>query len=83
MTDITCRELIEFLDDYVAGELDRARREAFESHLRECQACRSYLATYRATMRLSAEAAHDAAQHAAERVPEDLVRAIMAARERG
>ena len=79
MTEVTCRELIEFLDDYVAGELDATRREAFESHLSECRACRSYLATYRTTIRLSAEAA-DAA---AERVPEDLVRAIMAAQERG
>ena len=79
MTDVTCRELIGFLDDYVAGELDAVRRESFEAHLSQCRACRSYLATYRTTIRLSAEAA-DAA---AERVPEDLVRAIMAAQERG
>lgn len=77
MNDITCRELIDFLDDYVAGSLEPARQAAFESHLGECRGCRNYLATYRAAIRLSREAA----ESTTDDVPNDLVKAILAARE--
>lgn len=76
MNDITCRELIGFLDDYVAGSLDPARLAAFEAHLNCCRACRNYLATYQAAIRLSREAA----ESTTEDVPEDLVRAILSTR---
>lgn len=79
MNDLTCKELIDFLDDYVADALEPDRREAFESHLKICRGCRNYLATYRAAVRLS----HDAAASTAEDAPEDLVKAILAARGRG
>lgn len=70
----TCRQLIEFLDDYVAGELPRERVEGFEWHLARCPSCVAYVASYRETIL--------AAQHASaveiEDVPADLLAAILA-----
>ncbi|MFP5247193.1 MAG: anti-sigma factor family protein [Thermoanaerobaculia bacterium] len=53
----TCKELIEFLDEYVSGELPPERRDAFDRHLEKCPSCRAYLASYRETIR-AAKAAH-------------------------
>jgi anti-sigma factor RsiW len=80
---ITCRELIEFLDDYVADRLTPPMRQIFEQHLGMCRHCRDYLTTYKATIDLARGAHHDA--HAADakvgnQNPEDIVRAVLAAR---
>jgi len=50
--ELTCRELVAFLDDYVAGELAPERRAVFERHLAGCLDCRRYLQSYRATVEL-------------------------------
>ena len=47
--ELTCRELIEFLMQYVDGELPAAQLRAFERHLEICPSCVAYLAGYRAT----------------------------------
>lgn len=74
---MTCRELTEFLDDYVAGALPEARRAAFDAHLAACADCRNYLASYRRTVGL--------VKAVGEGVPRDtpvgLVEAVQAARE--
>ncbi|HYU26849.1 MAG TPA: zf-HC2 domain-containing protein [Thermoanaerobaculia bacterium] len=74
---ITCRELIDFIADYVAGELDAAARDDFERHLAVCPSCRAYLDSYRKTMALTRALASD---EPAEDVPEELVRRILDAR---
>jgi len=73
----TCRELIEFLDDYVAGRLPLARRLAFEAHLALCRECRAYLASYRQTMALARDAEEGGETGAMPPMPEDMVRAIL------
>lgn len=75
---LTCRELSEFLADYLAGALGPARRALFEEHLAECPECHAYLRSYAATVRLVKDAY--APERAPAGVPERLVRAIMAAR---
>lgn len=77
---MTCRELAEFLDAYLAGDLAPAEREEFERHLAVCGACVNYLYSYRATVRLAQQAFAD--ESAPDDVPEDVVRAILAARKR-
>lgn len=77
---MTCREFAEFLDAYLAGDLAPAEREEFERHLAVCQACIAYLASYRTTIRLAQSAFAD--ESLPEDVPEDVVRAILAARKR-
>lgn len=79
MTLLTCRELIEFLDDYVAGALPVSQRERFDDHLGRCPACVRYLRGYQGTLRAMALAFRPDAQPPRE-VPEELVTAILAAR---
>ena len=50
---ITCRDLAEFLHDFVSGELPPEQRERFERHLAECPPCLVYLETYQITIRLT------------------------------
>jgi anti-sigma factor RsiW len=50
---ITCRQLVELLIDFVAGELDEERRQNIEQHLRRCPPCVTYLETYQITIRLT------------------------------
>jgi anti-sigma factor RsiW len=78
--ELTCRELTEFLADYFAGELGPDGRSLFEGHLADCPDCVAYLRSYAETMRLAKDAYGDEPVPAG--VPEQLIRAILAARER-
>lgn len=80
--ETTCREVNEFLDRYIDGELSEDRRAVFERHLAICADCRSYLATYRATLRSAQRALSDAELGLPASVPEELVQAILAASQR-
>jgi predicted anti-sigma-YlaC factor YlaD len=73
MMSVTCRELIAFLDDYVAGELPPEPRALFEQHLEDCTSCREYLRGYRETIRLARTTGAEA-----DTLPPDLVAAILA-----
>lgn len=77
---IVCREVIAFLDDYVAETLTAERRAEFDRHLIICRSCVAYLESYRETIRMA-----KAAPPAIEDVPPELITAILAtlARNRG
>ena len=77
--EISCRELVAFLDDYVDERLEPERRAVFERHLALCSDCRSYLESYRLTRDLGGFALREV-RHG--EIPEELVRAILAARQR-
>jgi anti-sigma factor RsiW len=79
---MTCRELADFIMDYLSGELPGDVRASFEEHLSVCPNCVSYLATYKATVELSRIAFDEHAADEALQVPEELVRAIVDARKR-
>jgi anti-sigma factor RsiW len=53
---MTCREVAEFLQDYVAGDLPPDLLAAFERHLGDCSNCREFLSQYRATVAAAAGA---------------------------
>ena len=76
---MTCREVIDFLGDYQAGELPEAQRFEFDRHLAICDACVAYLQNYRLVIELGKKA-YAAADPGLQEVPEDLVKAILAAR---
>lgn len=76
--ELECRDFVRFLDDYVAGNLDRERRRIFERHMSICTDCVNYLRSYRRTMELSAASGGPSAEPA-ERIPEELITAILAA----
>lgn len=76
---MTCRELIEFIAEYLTNDLPDSERQAFEAHLAACGACRAYLDSYGRTLALEKSAFEDP-QQAAERMPAALVDAILSAR---
>jgi anti-sigma factor RsiW len=77
---VTCRELADFIGDYVSGELSADRRSAFEHHLQLCPNCRTYLAGYEATIKLGRRAFDEDDAAVPADVPEELVQAILATR---
>lgn len=79
---VTCREVIEFLGEYIEGRLAAKVLDEFQRHLGECSSCVNYLDAYRRTILLgrSADCASDPTL--SQSVPPDLVEAIRAARRR-
>jgi anti-sigma factor RsiW len=76
---LTCREFVDFLMAYLSGELPPGQRAVFEQHLGECPDCTSYLHSYRQTVRIEKIACGCGDPVPAD-VPEELIRAILAAR---
>jgi anti-sigma factor RsiW len=79
---MTCRELVDFIADYVSGDLSADEGTRFERHLAQCPECVAYLRTYRATIALEKSAFADRDGPPPEEIPESLIRAILAARTR-
>jgi anti-sigma factor RsiW len=49
--ELTCKELVELVTEYIEGTLSSADRARFENHLALCPGCRTYLDQMRATIR--------------------------------
>lgn len=49
--DLTCKELVELVTEYIEGTLPAAERARFEAHLPACSGCRTYLDQMRRTIR--------------------------------
>ena len=77
---MTCREFVDFLMTYIDGELDEEPRRVFERHMRLCPPCGVYLDTYRDTISLGKFACRDEDAAIPEEVPDELIQAILAAR---
>jgi predicted anti-sigma-YlaC factor YlaD len=73
---VTCKEITDFLLDYLNGELAEANRVIFEEHLAECPDCVAYVQSYEMTVKL-AQAERETGP---SQLPQDLIRAILAAR---
>lgn len=73
----TCKELIDFLDDFVEDALPETERRTFEQHLGACPECVEYLDSYERTVEMCRGAY---AEETCDDLPEDLVQAILAAR---
>lgn len=48
--EMTCRELVEVLTDYLEGTLGREDRRRLEEHLEACPYCAEYVAQMRQTI---------------------------------
>lgn len=75
---ITCEEFGDFMAEYLDGEMDRAERRRFEFHLQACPMCRTHMEEYRAAVELAKASAADTSPD----VPQELINAILAARDR-
>ena len=79
---MTCREFADFMMDYLSGELSSESRAEFDHHLSVCSNCRRYLASYQETVKLGKRAFEDDDANVPAQVPDELVKAILAARPR-
>jgi anti-sigma factor RsiW len=50
---ITCRELVELVTDYLDGALPEAERRRFEAHIGACENCNAYLEQIRLVIKAS------------------------------
>ncbi len=80
---MTCEELIDFLMDYVDGDLPPSEQHRFERHLGLCTDCAAYLTSYRETVRLGKMICRPGEDELPPDIPEDLVQAILEARRAG
>ena len=78
---ITCREFEDFILAYLEGELPERQRRQFDLHIRLCRECRDYLAAYRLSTELAKRAFKDPDEPLPKDVPDDLVKAILAAKD--
>ncbi|MEP3347966.1 MAG: zf-HC2 domain-containing protein [Litoreibacter sp.] len=78
---IDCATFETFIVDYFEGTLTKRQRFVFELHLRVCRECREYLSEYKATMALTKDQFEiPFSQMGMGDVPEDLIKAVIAAR---
>lgn len=77
---MTCREIIDFLMEYLDNALPADQRAVFERHLEVCPECRVYLDTYRESVSLAQDALRMTEDRLVESAPEELIRAVMASR---
>ena len=57
--EMSCKELVEVITDYLEGALPPSERARFEAHLAGCDGCTSYLEQMRRTIRLTGELAEE------------------------
>jgi len=50
---ISCRELVEFLCDYLSDELSPERRDHVDQHLNHCPSCAAYVESYTIVIQLT------------------------------
>ncbi len=77
-TELTCRQIIDFVQAFLDGELPLREQTIFELHLTICTECKNYLQSYQSTQALSKMAAD--VEPEVKPIPEELVKAILAAR---
>jgi anti-sigma factor RsiW len=80
---MTCRDVADFLDRYLAATLPVPIASRFERHLSVCPNCRRYLAQYRDTIALGHRAFDELLETIPADVPDDLIAAILTARVSG
>ena len=49
---MNCRDMVDYLSDYVDGELDASIRKIIETHGGECPPCRAFVRTLRRTVEM-------------------------------
>lgn len=57
--ELTCKQLVELVTNYLEGALSPADRALFERHLDQCSGCTAYLEQFRTTIELTGLLAED------------------------
>jgi anti-sigma factor RsiW len=58
--ELSCREVVEILGDYLDGAMTPEDRARLEQHLADCDGCTAYLEQLRTTVRLSGRLSEEA-----------------------
>jgi anti-sigma factor RsiW len=66
--EMTCRELVELVTDYVEGALPDSERKRFDEHVAECPGCDAYVRQLRETIRLTGTLADEQLSDEARRL---------------
>ena len=74
---MTCKELYDFLERYMAGKLPEGTETEFGRHLDDCPPCADYLDSYRKTIALGRGALCDSSDELPDPMPDALVQAIL------
>jgi anti-sigma factor RsiW len=77
---VTCKQVADFLDEYLRGTMPEEQRARVEEHLAVCPDCRHYLDQYRQTIALGKAAFAAPDDPVPDSVPEELLAAIRSAR---
>ena len=51
--ELSCKEVVEIVTDYLEGALSSRDRERFDAHLSSCDGCTNYVEQMRETIRLT------------------------------
>jgi len=73
MTDaheLSCKEVVELVNDYLGGHMSAPDRARFEQHLAECDGCTTYLQQMTTTIALSGRLGEDS-------LPDDVKRDLL------
>jgi predicted anti-sigma-YlaC factor YlaD len=57
--ELTCKEVVELVNDYLSATMTAADRARFADHLAECPACTSYLEQMKTTIELTGQLRED------------------------
>lgn len=76
---LTCREVEDFIDRYLDGELGSVQRLSFRLHITACVECKEYLKAYQMTRKLAKSSLKKDARDLGD-IPDDLIKAILAVR---
>lgn len=57
--DISCKEIVELVTDYLESAMSEPERARFEHHLSSCRGCVNYLDQMRETIRLTGTLTED------------------------
>jgi anti-sigma factor RsiW len=58
--EMTCKELVELVTDYLEDALPVPERARFEAHLAECEGCTNYVEQMRQTIQLAGSLTEEA-----------------------
>lgn len=58
--DLSCREMVELVTDYLENALTKSERSRFEAHLDGCDGCTAYVDQMRTTISLAGRIDPDA-----------------------
>ena len=57
--ELTCKEVVELVNDYLSAVMPAADRARFADHLAECPACTTYLEQLKTTVELTGQLRED------------------------